>query len=133
MLNWIWELDATFTNYWLPHPKLEFKQRDGAKLTNRPDTATTPHLRVIAHHAMRRRPIITMNAAFKTIQPGALSRQSTPPGQLETLAHAKRPAPVKPPVSPIWNNTGWRRKPHEATNLTCRRYSHEATGGASSW
>lgn len=116
MLNRIWELDAMFTNYWLPQQKLEFKERTGAKVTKRHDTATTPHQRAITHPSMRKRPIITMNAAFTTIKPGALSRQILAlTGQLETLAQAKRPAPVKPPVSTTWNSSDWRRKPREAT------------------
>jgi transposase InsO family protein len=41
-LNEIWALDALFTNYLLPQQKLIFKQRNGAMVTKRHDTATTP-------------------------------------------------------------------------------------------
>jgi len=41
-LNEIWELDRMFTNYLLPQQKLVFKKRNGAKVTKRYDTATTP-------------------------------------------------------------------------------------------
>ena len=61
----IWELDRVFTNYLLPQQKLIFKQRVGAKVIKKHDVATTPHQRAIAHEAMRKRPIITMNAEFK--------------------------------------------------------------------
>ena len=45
-----------------------------------------------------------MNAAFKKIKPGALSRQILSlTGQLETLSRAKQPATVKP-VNWAWNN-----------------------------
>jgi len=53
---------------------------------------------------MRKRPIIRMNAAFKQIKPGALSRRILAlTAQLETLARAKQPATVKP-VNRAWNN-----------------------------
>ena len=44
-----------------------------------------------------------MNAAFKRIKPGALSRQILAlTAELETLAQAKKPAPIKP-VNRAWN------------------------------
>ena len=100
LLNEIWDLDRGFTNYLLPQQKLVFKQRNGAKVTKRYDTATTPHQRAIAWPGMRKRPIIHMNAEFKRIKPAALSRQILAlTGQLETLSLAKQPAAVKPPVN----------------------------------
>ncbi len=115
-LNEIWALDALFTNYFLPQQKLIFKQRNGAKVTKRHDTATTPHQRAIAHQEMRKRPIITMNAAFKRIKPAALSRQILAlTGQLELLAQAKKAPRSKPPVNSAWNATPRRRESNEAT------------------
>jgi hypothetical protein len=100
LLNEIWELDRVFTNYLLPQQKLVFKQRNGAKVTKRYDTATTPHQRAITRDDMRKMPIIRMNAEFKRVHPAAQSRQILAlTGQLETLALAKKPAAVKPPVS----------------------------------
>jgi hypothetical protein len=65
---------------------------------------------------MRKRPIITMNAAFKPIKPAALSRQILAlTGDLEVLAQAKKAPRSKPPVNSTWNQTGWRRKSNEAT------------------
>lgn len=116
-LNEIWTLDAVFTNYFLPQQKLVFKQRNGAKVTKRHDTATTPHQRAIAHTGMRKRSIITMNAAFKRIKPAALSRQILAlTGELEVLAQAKKAPRSKPPVNTTWNNTGSRRNSNEATS-----------------
>lgn len=116
-LNEIWELDAVFTNYFLPQQKLIFKQRVGAKVTKRHDAATTPHQRAIVHEAMRKRPIITMNATFKRIKPAALSRQVLAlTGELEVLAQAKKAPRTKPPVNHAWNDNDWRRKPNEATS-----------------
>jgi hypothetical protein len=115
-LNQIWELDADFANYFLPQQKLVFKQRNGAKVTKRHDTATTPHQRAIAHESMRKRPIITMNAAFKRLKPAALSRQILAlTGELEVLAQAKKAPRSKPPVNHAWNDQGWRRNSNEAT------------------
>jgi len=115
-LNQIWELDAVFANYFLPQQKLIFKQRNGAKVTKRYDTATTPHQRAIGHDAVRPRPKITMNATFKHLKPAALSRQILAlTGELETLAQAKKAPRSKPPVNPAWNDRGWRRKSNEAT------------------
>lgn len=100
LLNEIWELDRVFTNYLLPQQKLVFKQRNGAKVTKRYDTATTPHQRAISREDMRKRPIIQMNAEFKRLKPAALSRHILAlTGQLETLALAKKPAAPKPAVN----------------------------------
>ena len=116
-LNEIWELDALFTNYLLPQQKLIFKQRNGAKVTKRYDTAATPHQRAVAHPGVRKRPVITMNATFKRLKPAALSRQILAlTGQLEILAQAKKAPRSKPPVNHTWNDQGWRRKPNEATS-----------------
>jgi hypothetical protein len=103
-LNQIWELDRVFTNYLLPQQKLVFKQRNGAKVTKRYDTATTPHQRAITRDDMRKRPIVQMNAEFTRLRPAALSRSILAlTGQLETLALAKQPAAVKPSVNRAWN------------------------------
>ena len=100
LLNEIWELDRVFTNYLLPQQKLVFKQRNGAKVTKRYDTAATPHQRATADKNMRKRPVIQMNAELKRIKPAALSRHILAlTSQLETLALAKKPAAVKPPVN----------------------------------
>ena len=99
-LNRISELDAAFANYFLPQQKLIFKQRNGAKVTKRYDIAKTPHQRAVTHPEVRKRPIITMNAAFKRLQPAALSRQILAlTGELEVLAQAKKAPRSKPPAT----------------------------------
>ena len=71
---------------------------------HRYDTATTPHQRAIAREDMRKMPIIRMNAEFKRVHPAAQSRQILAlTGRLETLALAKKPAAVKPPVNSARN------------------------------
>ncbi len=116
-LNEIWELDRVFTNYYLPQQKLIFKQRNGAKVTKRHDVATTPHHRAIVHVGIRRRPVITMNAEFKRLKPAALSRHILAlTGDLEVLAQAKKAPRARAAVNHAWNDSGWRRKPYEATS-----------------
>jgi transposase InsO family protein len=122
-LNEIWELDTLFANYFLPQQKLIFKQRDGAKVIKRYDTAATPHQRAAAHPDVRRRPIATMDATFKRLKPAALSRQILAlTGELEALTLAKAPAKPKPPINRAWNDHGWRRNAREATTQASRRY-----------
>jgi hypothetical protein len=103
VLNNIWELDRVFTNYLLPQQKLLSKERHGAKVTKKHDAPATPHQRAIRHEAIRKRPAIQMNAVFKKIKPGALSRHILAlTGELETLALAKKTAPAKP-INRAWN------------------------------
>ncbi|MGW6175423.1 DDE-type integrase/transposase/recombinase [Arthrobacter sp. NPDC055138] len=102
-LNEIWDLDRTFTNYLLPQQKLIEKQRKGAKVIKKHDAPATPHQRAARHETMRKRPVIHMNAAFKRIKPGSLSRRILAlAAELETLALAKKPARIKP-VNTAWN------------------------------
>jgi hypothetical protein len=78
-----------FANYFLPQQKLLFKQRNGAKVTKRHDTAAMPHQRAAVHEAVRKRTIITVNATFMRLKPATLSRQILAlTGQLEVLAQA---------------------------------------------
>jgi hypothetical protein len=74
-----------------------------AKVTKKHDAPATPHQRAIRHEAIRKRPAIQMNAVFKKIKPGALSRHILAlTGELETLALAKKTAPAKP-INRAWN------------------------------
>jgi len=103
-INEIWDLDRVFTNYLLPQQKLVFKQRNGAKVTKKYDTATTPHQRAVAREDMHKRPIIQMNAEFTRLKPAALSRNILAlTGELESLAPAKKPAKVKPAINRAFN------------------------------
>jgi len=106
-LNEIWELDRLFTNYLLPQQKLATKQRYGAKVIKHYDAPATPHQRAIKHPQVRKRPIITMNAAFKRIRPAHLQRDILHlTGELEKLSLNKKAPPPKPPVNTRWNNKG---------------------------
>lgn len=106
-LNEIWELDRLFTNYLLPQQKLVSKQRYGAKVIKHYDIPATPHQRAIKHPKMRKRPVITMNAAFKRIKPAHLQREILRlTGELEKLSLAKKIPPAKPPINTRWNHKG---------------------------
>ncbi len=116
-LNEIWELDSVFANYFLPQQKLIFKQRSGAKVIKKHDTAMTPHQRAVAHPDVRKRPVIGMNAVFKRLKPAVLSRRILAlTGELEVLAQAKKAPRATPPINHAWNDRSWRRKSHEATS-----------------
>lgn len=68
-------------------------------------------------------PIIRMNARYKKIRPAALSHRILDlTGRLETLATAKQPTPVKPPVNEQWNLANDRRYSIEATTRSARSY-----------
>ena len=76
------------------------KQRVGVRVIKKHDAPVTPHQRAARHPAMRRRPIITMDTAFKRIKPAALSREILAlTGRLETIALAKKRAPVHAPIN----------------------------------
>ena len=49
LLNEIWQLQSKLTNYFYPQQKLISKVRDGAKVSKKHDTATTPFHRAIDH------------------------------------------------------------------------------------
>ena len=52
LLNEIWQLQSQLTNYFYPQQKLISKVRDGARVTKKHDTATTPFHRAIDHPTM---------------------------------------------------------------------------------
>ena len=103
-LNKIWEIDQVYTNYLLAQQKLVSKQRHGAKVSKKYDRATTPYGRTSA------RPDITeacrreMTKTMAGVHPGQLYRQIQDlTSQLERMALAKAPAPVKPRVNRAFN------------------------------
>lgn len=105
LLNQIWEHDRVITNYLLPQQKHVSKTRVGAKVSKKHDRPAAPHQRTIRHERMRKRPIITMNAAFKRIKPATLERQVLDlTGRLETLSVAKKPAAAIPVTNRAWHN-----------------------------
>jgi hypothetical protein len=75
LLNEIWQLQSQLTNYFYPQQKLVSKVRDGAKVTKKYDTATTPFRRAIDHPAMTDDRIASMARTHALINPAATQRQ----------------------------------------------------------
>ena len=122
LLNRIWALDQRFTNHLLAQSKLIFKQRNGAKVTKRYDTAQTPFARALADDRVTSTARSALTAAHKAIRPGDLYRQIN--GlikQLEHLALSKAPAPLKPPVNRSFNQSRQPEVLGEAMNRASRR------------
>jgi transposase InsO family protein len=105
LLNEIWELDRTYTNYLLAQQKLVFKQRNGAKVSKRHDRAATPFERALAHKATTVGSCTLMTQTMEAIRPADLYRAiGVLTARLERLSLTKAPAPVKPPVNVAFNN-----------------------------
>lgn len=75
LLNEIWQLQSQLTNYFYPQQKLVSKVRDGAKVTKKYDTATTPFRRAINHPTMTDDLIASMARTHALINPAATQRQ----------------------------------------------------------
>ena len=75
LLNEIWQLQSQLTNYFYPQQKLVSKVRDGAKVTKKYDTATTPFRRAIDHPTMTEDRIASMVRTHALINPAATQRQ----------------------------------------------------------
>ncbi|MHB8438678.1 MAG: DDE-type integrase/transposase/recombinase [Acidimicrobiales bacterium] len=104
VLNRIWELDRVYTNYLLAQQKLVSKQRHGAKVTKKYDRAATPFSRVSARTDITPACRTIVNQTMAGVRPGDLYRQIQDlTAQLECMALAKAPAPVKPRVNRAFN------------------------------
>jgi len=104
ILNQIWELDRTFTNYLLAQQKIVFKQRHGSKVTKRYDPALTPFERAMARTTVAPEDRTTMQQVMDAVRPGTLYREiRSLTTQLERIALSKAPAPVKPQVNRAFN------------------------------
>jgi hypothetical protein len=122
VLNAIWALDQRFTNHLLAQQQLVSKQRHGAKVTKRYDTAQTPIARVLADKRTKESTKRSLRAKHAKIHPGALYREIRAlTTQLERLALSKAPAPVKPPVNRSFNHRDDPEVLGEAMNQASRR------------
>jgi hypothetical protein len=127
--NEIWALDMVFTNYLPARQKIVFKQRNGSKVTERYDRATTPFARSAARASIDGDARQAMQEAMDAIRPGELFRQIHElTTQLERIALAKATAPVKPRVNRAPNPSLHPEVLPEATTQTSRRITCEATG-----
>ncbi|MGH9030101.1 MAG: DDE-type integrase/transposase/recombinase [Acidimicrobiales bacterium] len=122
VLNEIWGLDQTFTNFLLAQQKLVFKQRDGAKVTKRHDRAQTPYERATAWAGLTDKDRKQVARTMARVRPAELSRRIADlTARLERLALSKAPAPMKPPVNRAFNSRPDPEIPREATNQPWRR------------
>jgi hypothetical protein len=104
VLNQIWEIDRTYTNYLLAQQKIVFKQRNGSKVTKRYDRAVTPFARAMDRTTITGADRRAMQKVMNAVRPGDLFRQIQDlTTQLERMALSKAPAPVKPQVNRAFN------------------------------
>ncbi|MDZ7884883.1 MAG: transposase family protein [Mycobacterium sp.] len=75
LLNEIWRLQSTLTNYFYPQQKLISKVRKGAKISKKHDEATTPFHRAINHPTMTVPHIMALARNHSLINPAATQRQ----------------------------------------------------------
>ena len=114
LINEIWQLQSKLTNYFYPQQKLISKVRDGAKVSKKYDTATTPFHRAIDHPSMREGRIVGLAAAHARINPAATQRQiQALTAQLLKMATSKT-GPANKALVPK------RARSHEATNRPSR-------------
>ena len=75
LLNKIWVLQSKLTNYFYPQQKLVSKVRNGAKVSKKYDTATTPYRRTAAHGAITDGDKTALANTYTGINPAAVQRQ----------------------------------------------------------
>nr|WP_235684085.1 transposase family protein [Mycolicibacterium mageritense] len=114
LLNEIWRLQSTLTNFFYPQQKLVSKVRNGAKVCKKHDEAATPFHRAIDHSDMTVERIVAMTRAYSLINPAATGRQvQALTAQLFTLATTKASATAQPQINK-------RARLREATNASTR-------------
>ena len=117
LLNKIWALQGLIGNHFYPQQKLTSKVRDGAKITKKYDTATTPYGRTIAHPDVKALAKRRLRARHASFNPAAVQRQiQALADELLTLATAKGQPTSKPAVTPA----GTRTFSNEATKQRSR-------------
>jgi hypothetical protein len=113
LLNKIWTLQSLLTNYFYPQQKLVYKVRDGAKITKKHDTATTPHRRAQAHPNLPTTAKANLTRTYLDSNPAALQRQiQALMNELLTLAITKAGPQRKAPPT--------RAPANQATNQLSR-------------
>ncbi len=75
LLNKIWILQSKLANYFYPQQKLVSKVRDGAKVSKKYDTATTPHRRSERHESVTAEDKAILADTYAGINPAAVQRQ----------------------------------------------------------
>ena len=72
LLNKIWTLQSSLSNYFYPQQKLVYKARDGAKIIKKHDTAATPHQRAQTHPNLPTTAKADLTRTYLAINPAAL-------------------------------------------------------------
>jgi hypothetical protein len=117
LLNKIWLLQSLMTNYFSPQQKLISKIRDGAKVTKKYDTATTPHRRAADHHAVAIEDKIILADSYAELNPAAIQRDiQALTEQLLKITTSK----ASPGVKPSARASRPRASAHESTKPTTR-------------
>lgn len=117
VLNGIWVLQSSLSNFFCPQQKLISKVRDGAKVTKKYDTATTPHRRVERHDAVTAEDKAILAGTYVTLNPAAIQRQiQALTAELLTLTTAK----AGPGRTPIVEPSSRRASLNESTKRTSR-------------
>lgn len=113
LLNRIWVLQSQLTNYFYPQQKLVSKVRDGAKVSKKYDTATTPHRRAKAHQKVTDKDKAILADTYTGINPAAVQRQiQALTSELLTITTSKAAPKTKAPVTRAFSD--------ESTNQTSR-------------
>jgi len=113
LLNKIWMLQSLLTNYFYPQQKLVSKVRDGAKVSKKYDTATTPHRRAERHEAVCAADKAILADTYTGINPAAVQRQiQALTTELLTITTSKAGPAKKAPVT--------RASSDESTNQSSR-------------
>lgn len=116
VLNEIWDLDWKFTNLLCAQQKLISRERVGAKVIKRHDTARTPHQRALDAGVLTAAKKTSLTRTRNTIRPGELQRRiDALADRLERLALTKTTAPPRP-VNRAFNKTNRPEVLGEATN-----------------
>jgi transposase InsO family protein len=121
LLNRIFELDRQFTNLLLTQQKLVARERIGAKVIKRHDTAATPFERASCSGVLKPAQRGALTRARNTMRPGELQREiARLCEQLERLALSKTQAPQRT-VNRAFNASNHPEVLREATNHRSRR------------
>ena len=113
LLNKIWTLQSLLTNYFCPQQKLVSKVRNGAKVSKKYDTATTPHRRAERHGAVSAEDKAILADTYTGINPAAVQRQiQALTTELLTITTSKAGPAKKAPAKRALLN--------ESTNQTSR-------------
>lgn len=99
LLNRIWVLQSKLTNYFYPQQKLISKVRDGAKVSKKYDTATTPYRRAQRHDTVVAEHKAVLADTHASVNPAAVQRQiQALTTELLTITTSKAGPKAKAPV-----------------------------------